>query len=325
MLLWPAFLNGYPLVFVDTASFLHQTTSAGPPVWDKPVIYGPLLHAFHWRTTLWLAVAAQALLLSWLLWLTARVLLGRSRICAHLVLVAELSVSTAAPWTASLLMPDMLAPALVLSTTLLGWGDGHPLERVGLVLIVVLAAAAHFSHLPLLGALLLALAASRRWRGLRDTAAALLAALLLVVITNAAFQGRAAVSPYGAVFALARMVADGPAARTVEARCPEMQWHLCRWAWRLPTDSDEFLWSPEGPTWTPRLDGALPGGPISFAPEAEAILRETLACEPWGVLRAAAANTVRQLFAVRTGDTLVPDHLPVSVGKQLALAFPAAG
>jgi hypothetical protein len=326
LLLWPAFLNGYPLVFVDTASYLYQTTATGLPIWDKPVVYGPLLHLLHWRTTLWPAAAAQALLLSWLLWLAARMLLGPAGIGAHLLLVAALSAGTAAPWFASLLMPDVLAPALALAVALLGWGDPRPLERAALVLVVVLAASAHLSHLPLLGALLAVLAASRRWRGLRDGAAALLAALLVVVATNAAFQGRAAVSPYGAVFALARLVADGPAARTVEALCPEAGWHLCRWAGgRLPTDSDEFLWSPDGPTWAPRLDGAQPSGPISLAPEAGTVLRETLAREPWAVLRAAAANTFRQLLASRTGDTLVPDHLAESVAVQLAPpAFPAA-
>lgn len=324
MLLWPAFLNGYPLVFVDTASFLHQTAVA-PPVWDKPVVYGPLLHALHWRLTLWPVAAAQALLLSWLLWLTGRMLRGRADdggARAHLLLVPALCAGTAAPWFASLPMPD--APALVLAVALLGWGEPRPVERAGLLLVAALAVAAHLAHLPLLGALLLALAASRRWRGLRDGAAALLAALLLVDATNAAFQGRAAVSPYGAVFALARLVADGPAARTIEARCPEAGWHLCRWAGRLPTDSDLFLWSPEGPVWAPRSDGAVPGGPISLAPEAGVVLREPLAREPWGVLAAAAANTARQLLAVRTGDTLGPDHLPESVAPQLALAFPPA-
>lgn len=326
LLLWPAFLNGYPLVFSDTGAFLEQTAAAFP-VWDKPMVYGPLLHAFHWRATLWGPAAAQALLLSWLLWLAAR--MGRretpdAAAAGHVLLVAALCIGTAAPWFASLLMPDVLAPALVLAVAVLGWGAPGPVVHAGLLLVVVLAAASHLAHLPLLAALLLPLADLRRWRGLRDGAAALLAALALLVATNAVFQGRAAVSPYGAVFALARVVADGPGARTVEARCPDAGWHLCRWAGRLPADSDEFLWSGDGPAWAPRLDGAQPGGPISFAPEAVVVLRETLAREPWAVLVAAAANTARQLAAAQVGDTLGPDHLPASVAVQLALAFPPA-
>ena len=53
VLLWPAWLNVYPLVFSDTGGFLHQTL--GPlMLWDKPWVYGPLLHLLHWRVTLWL-------------------------------------------------------------------------------------------------------------------------------------------------------------------------------------------------------------------------------------------------------------------------------
>ena len=54
LLAWPAVLNGYPLVFSDTGGFLHQTL--GPlMLWDKPWVYGPFLHLFHWRVSLWLS------------------------------------------------------------------------------------------------------------------------------------------------------------------------------------------------------------------------------------------------------------------------------
>ncbi|MBX6746044.1 MAG: hypothetical protein IRY87_28755, partial [Acetobacteraceae bacterium] len=121
LLLWPALLNRYPLVFSDTGAFLAQTVM-GWPVWDKPFIYGPLLHAFHWRVSLWLPVLAQGVLLSWLLWLVQRVVWGRAAAGWHLLLCAGLAALTAAPWFASLLMPDILAPALVLALFLLGFG-----------------------------------------------------------------------------------------------------------------------------------------------------------------------------------------------------------
>ena len=72
LLIWPAFFNGYPLLFSDSGAFLHQTL--GPlMLWDKPYIYGPFLHAFHWRISLWGPVIAQGLILSHLLWVTRRV------------------------------------------------------------------------------------------------------------------------------------------------------------------------------------------------------------------------------------------------------------
>jgi len=322
LLLWPAALNGYPLVFSDTGAFLAQTIEAWP-IWDKPFVYGPALHAFHWRVSLWLPLLAQGLALSWLLALVARVL---DAAWWHLPLCLGLVAWTAAPWFAALLIPDWLAPALVLAGFLLGWA-GPALsraERLGVAALATLAAASHLSHLPLAVALAALALLLRGWRaGLAVAAPAALAALLLLA-TNAAMHGRAALSPFGAVFALARLVADGPAARTIEARCPGAGWQLCRWAGRLPTEADQFLWSRDGPVWAPRTDGAQPGGPISLAPEAAAILAETLRREPAGVLRAVTTNALRQFALVRVGDALVPDNLGPSVARELALGFPAA-
>ena len=152
LLLWPAFLNGYPLVFSDTGAFLAQTAAAAPGLGQAgglraaaarlplaPLACGPRRRRRRCscpgccgapggcsgggprpgaRTCCW--------------W-------PRSAPC------------TAAPWFASLLMPDALAPALVLAVALLGWGDPRPWERAGLLLVVALAAAAHLAHLPLLG------------------------------------------------------------------------------------------------------------------------------------------------------------------------------
>ncbi|MFC7544304.1 hypothetical protein ACFQU2_39545 [Siccirubricoccus deserti] len=354
LLLWPAWLNHYPLVFSDTGAFLAQTIE-GWAIWDKPFVFGPALHAFHWRWSLWLPALAQGLALSWLLWLVQRVLardrpgrqhpgreaLGRRRPghdqartgpglespVRHLLLCAGLATLTAAPWFAALLIPDWLAPALVLAIFLLGFAGSaltRP-ERHALLALATLACAAHLSHLPLAMALaLLVLAVRRDWRPALACALPLVLALGLLVATNTLLHGRAAVSPFGAVFALARLVADGPAARTIAAHCPDSGWHLCAWAGRLPDDADAFLWSGDGPVWAPRRDGAHPGGPISLAPEAAAILRETLWREPLGVLRAAAGNALRQLAMARVGDALVPDNLGPSVARQLALGFPAA-
>jgi hypothetical protein len=330
LLLWPAALNHYPLVFSDTGALLAQTVQ-GWAIWDKPLVYGPLLHALHWRVTLWLPLAAQGLVLSWLLWLVQRSLaggsLGGATVGRHVLLCAGLAAATAAPWFAALLLPDWLAPALVLTLYLLGfaWEGLRPVERGGVALLALLAAAAHLSHLPIAAALvLLVLAVRRAWGPALRCALPLLGAMALLLATNAWAHGRWALSPYGAVFALARLVADGPAARTIEARCPEAGWHLCRWADRLPRDSDEFLWSGESPVWATRADGAAPAGPIALAPEAAAILAETLRREPLGVLRAATGNAWRQLGMARVGDTLGPENLQASVGRQLALGFPAA-
>ncbi len=63
LLIWPALLNGYPILFSDTQAFLVQ---GGRPfmLWDKPFVYGPVLTLLHAHVSLWGPVLAQGLMLS---------------------------------------------------------------------------------------------------------------------------------------------------------------------------------------------------------------------------------------------------------------------
>jgi hypothetical protein len=301
---WPAWLNGYPILFGDTNAFLAQTDIPAM-VWDKPWIYGPFLLAFHWGVTLWGPLLAVLLGLSHLLWLTQRAARGVARAGWHVALCAGLAGLTSAPWVASLLMPDILAPALVLCLYLLAFAKLARWETALLTLVATLCAAAHLSHLPLAAALIgLTLLLGWRLAPVLRAALPLGLALALLVATNWVGNGIASVSPYGSVFALARLVGDGPAARVIDAACPAAGWHMCRWAGRLPTDSDLFLWEQEGPVWAAREDGAEPGGAISLAPEASEIVGRTLRAYPLEVARLAAGNAWTQLFTARVGDVL---------------------
>ena len=324
LLLWPAILNGYPLLFSDTGAFLHQTL--GPlMIWDKPWIYGPFLHLFHWQVSLWLPAAAQALVVSWLLWLTQRVVRGRATALAHLGLTAGLAALTTAPFSVALLMPDILAPVAVLCLFLLGlgWDSLGRLERAALLLIGSVAIAAHLSHLPLALAMavMVGLLSLRVMPAMR-AALPLLAAVLLLLATNGIGHGRVSLSPHGSTFLLARLIADGPAARTIAAECPARGWYLCAWAGRLPSDSDVFLWSPDSPVnRDPEGRDRFLGGAL-LSDEAREIVGETLRREPLVVARAMAENALRQMLLVAIGDTLVADHLAAAVAPRIAEGFP---
>lgn len=328
LLVWPAFLNGYPLLFSDTGAFLHQT--APPPsgplvIWDKPHVYGPLLHLFHWRATLWGPVLAQGAMLSWLLWLTQRALRGRAGAAVHLGVCAGAAFLTTAPFTAALLMPDVFAPAVLVALLLLGFAR-QALSRAEAWMLALVAAAgiaAHLSHLPLAVAVLaLTLLLTRRIGPTARVTLPLLGAIAILLATNLWGHGRLALSPHGATFLLARLQADGPAAAVIRARCPESGWYLCAFADRLPMDSDAFLWAPDSPV--NRAPDATPRflGGAQLSAEAREIVREVLRAHPVEVAVAMLGNAMRQLVTATAGDTLVPDHLGVAVRPRIAEAFP---
>lgn len=314
VLLWPAFANGYPLLFSDTGAFLAQLL-APFMIWDKPWVYGPVLAVLSLKITLWLPALAQAVLVSWLVW---RVLeaMRMATPARHAVVLVGLSLATAAPWFVSLLMPDILAPATVLVLFLLAFPvlawRSWPLHLLGIFVI-----ASHLTHLVIAAACLSAVALVRP-RALPRLAIPVVGALALLFATNVIGHGRAGISPFGAVFALARLVEDGPARDHIHNVCPQADYRLCAWVGRLPPVADQFLWSPEGPVWT------TPGGPIALAEEAGRIVRATMREYPLEVAQAAFSNTFKQLITLRLDEVIGDYWLNEAVGLRLRAHYPAA-
>ncbi len=322
LLTWPAVLNGYPLVFIDTVSYLNHTTLPEPP-WDKTLVYGPFLHLFHWQTSLWPAVFAQGLIASHLVWLAQRMARGAATAGAHSLVCGALAGLTSAPWFLATLMPDAFTALAPLCLLLLGFGGLRGWETAWVALLGALAIAMHLSHLPTALAMLVLVALlARRWAPVVRAALPMGLALLLLLTANAATFGRAMLSPHGSVFLLARLQADGPAVATLRAHCPNSGWHLCAFLDRLPMDSDEFLWDGTSPL-NRNADGSPRAmGGVAGAAEARAIVAATLRDRPLEVARAMAGNAMRQLGLARVGDTLGNEHLALSARRPIAAAFP---
>jgi len=323
LLVWPALLNVYPIVFIDTVSYLNQTTLPELP-WDKTLAYGPFLHLFHWRLTLWPAVAAQGLIASHLFWLAQRGVRGEASPFAHLGLCLAVAALTSAPWFLATLMPDAFTGLAPLCLLLLAFGRLRAAETAWVTLIGALGLAVHLSHLPTaLALILLAALLARRPMPVLRAALPVVLALGFLLGSNAVAFGQATLSPHGVVFLLARLQADGPAVAVLRARCPDAGWHLCAFTERLPIDSDEFLWSGASPL-NSEPDGThRPMGGERGAPEAREIVAATLRDRPLEVASAMLHNTLAQLAQARVGDTLVDTYLSVSARRPIAASFPA--
>jgi hypothetical protein len=322
LLTWPALLNGYPLVFIDTVSYLNHTTLPEVP-WDKTQAYGPFLHLFHWQVSLWPAMAAQGMVASHLAWLAQRMARGAATPAAHVLVCGALGALTSAPWFLATLMPDAFTALAPLCLLLLAFGGLSRAEAAWVALLGALAVAAHLSHLPVALAMLALVALlARRVGPLARAALPVGLAVAFLLAANALAFGRATLSPHGAVFLLARLQGDGPAAAVIRARCPEAGWHLCAFADRLPMDSDEFLWDGTSPL-NRNADGSpRPMGGVAGAAEARDIVAATIRDRPVEVAAAMLHNTLSQLGLVRVGDTLGNEHLALSARRPIASAFP---
>lgn len=325
LLLWPAVLNGYPLLFGDTGVYIKDGIDHHVS-WPRPMFYGLFMLPLHLMRTTWPVIIAQAFIATSVLLATMRLFLPRLPPLALIPVTLVLTVGSSLPWFVSQLMPDLFAGLLVLVlAALLMLPPRLPLvAQIGAILFAAACITMHLSLLPLSLALIVTLWAYR-WFGLhslrwldivRGVAVPVLAAAVLIG-TNALLIGQPSISPYGKIFLLNRVLVDGPGVRALQRECPRSDWTLCAFKDEIPTitDEDDMLWGKNAV-----LDRA--GGYKVVAPQAWPIILSALRAEPGTMALEALSNTAVQFISFRSGDALLR---PSSFNDATwAAVFPAA-
>jgi hypothetical protein len=329
---WPAFYNGFPLVYGDTASYL-DTIDPRKTMWARQIFYTAFLRGLHWHVSLWPAVFVQSLLTAHLLYLAMRVLVPASRLATFAFVAGLLALASALPWHTAALLPDFFTAIVVLGLFVLAFGRERlsRLETVYLVLLTGLATVAHLSHIPLAVGLIVTIALTRfalRWRDRHRMVTALVLVLPVFAAAashlgiNYAVYRSFSLSPASSIWLLARFIGDGPARAYLHGQCPTRPFILCAYLDRLPSDSDEFLWGDD--SYHPVFAEA--GGYPALRDEAREIVNGTLATYPGWVLRAFLANTAREFIDVGTGGWInfPPEMLERPITRYIEAQFPRA-
>jgi hypothetical protein len=325
----PAVVNGYPVVFPDSEGYI-LAASTFRPLFIRAFGYSAFIGVTGGLLSLWLTVAAQAVLVAWLV--TRMVALESPRwpeawrMPVALALLAVVLLGHM-PWLAAWVQPDLFTGMMLLSLFLLVEHRGN-LPRVEQVLLVgVLAGSVtmHLTHPPLLagvgafalGALALAWlrrgARSLLLRARRTASLALVAAALgwgalgaANYITYKTFTG----SMGGSVFLFARLAADGDVATALRPECEAGKpWVACRFLHRFNLTADEFLWR----GWSPLPEMGHGRGFMREAAEINPVLIQRI-WPDW--LRESGRRALRQLGRFELGDGM-DDEGPWALGENL--------
>ncbi len=266
LLSWPAFFNGFPLLYPDSMTYVGDGRIVARAVFlhrfsdyygMRSFFYSLGILPLHWNRTLWPVAALECLLVAFLLWLVVRSFAPRKTILPYLVLVLLLSLFTGIGWYATLIMPDCLGPLLYLSIFLLVFARETLArwERVLLYPISWWAITSHATHL-LLAAflcmiLVLLLAVDRcdfrrRIRPVLEVAAIIALAAASQLALYSYLYGKPSLNGEQPPFLTARIIADGPGRWYLEKHCGDLRWAICNHVHNLPDDPDEFLWGDGG-------------------------------------------------------------------------------
>lgn len=244
MLLAPALWNGYPLLQWDTGGYLARWYE-GYLVPSRSTTFGLYLH-FGEDSAFWINLAFQALATLWVLQLTLRVL-GMAQPLRLLAIGLALTLTTALPWLASMLLTDIFAGLAVLALFILAvFGDRTTTpEKCLLFVLTAFAAATHSATLGVLLGLCLVgwmVRPFSRGRiaiaGLAQASLTVAAGALLLLSTNFALSGQVAWTPGGYGVAFGRMMQDGIVAHYLNDHCPQQHLKLCPYRNSLPDTAD---------------------------------------------------------------------------------------
>ena len=306
LLLAPASWNGFPLLQWDTGGYLARWYE-GYLVPSRAVVYGLILFAGV-PLAFWPVLLAQSAFTIWIVALTLRAHGLGNRPLLLLGVIAALSLFTTLPWLTSILLTDIFCGTSILALylLLLRPQSVSARERLGLIVLIAVAAATHSATLAVLIALIACAALAWLWRrtqievaDLARGVAALVLGAILVFGADLAVAHRLAWTPGGFALSFGRMLQDGIVKKYLDEYCPNAKLRLCAVKDRIPQDADTWFWGSDLFDQMGRFAG--------LGQEMETIAIESLVDYPGLQLQTAVIATLRQFIDVRTGEGVLED------------------
>jgi len=301
---WPAFYNGYPLLYPDTEGYLLMAET-GTKFWARSIYYGYVIYPLHLETSLWPVVFGQSLIAVDLAARSMRVVTGARSPALLLLVVVALALFSSLPWYTSFVMPDIFTAYLVICLFLLGFGGTRldRVERLYLFVLAVLSVAVHQGNVPLgiavAATVALVGAIAYGWRNaVRVALLPLIASAVgaaAVIGANVVYHGIERAGGYGVIFAFARLQSDGIVVPYLRETCGERNFAICPYIDELGDDHSSFLWSGDSPL--RRL-----GDVESWVDEADEIVRGAVAARPWATVKAMVRNAGALLLTPHAHD-----------------------
>jgi hypothetical protein len=245
-----AFYNGFPIVYSDTSTYIASGLELQTP-FDRPITYGLFLRLFSLNgLSLWFVIFFQGLILSYLIFLLVRQVIGEKLFLPFgLLTIIFLSFFTGLSWTVSQLMPDIFTSIALLCLILILLGAVKRRTLFFLYSLFFISVAMHMSHILLFSLILVSAFVLRNFILQKQNypkATLRIMILFLLTIASIVTMG-SALSKSKHVFFMGTMVDKGILKKYLDENCATYKYKLCTYKDSLPTTALDFIWKENSP------------------------------------------------------------------------------
>lgn len=254
ILQWVTFYNGYPIIYIDTATYLKSGFNLDTPA-DRPITYGIfcMVTSFY-KFSLFLTTFFQNLILSWLLLECFIKCLGKLQIRYFLITIIPISFLTGVCWVSNQIFADLFTSFIFLLAFLILTYSEVGKKKLGfLYFIFVWSVGSHLSHISitqlfLYASLPIAIFVSHNYLKLAKKIVIKRGVALILTGLSAILIMGAAISKSSPIFFTGKLCENGILKKYLDENCETTDFELCKLKNELTYNAADFVWSPQGAT-----------------------------------------------------------------------------
>jgi hypothetical protein len=252
MLCFLSIYNGFPLVFNNDTGMYIENAFNGVVASDRPIMYGLFIYFSSMVYSLWLVIAAQALIVALMVYYCFRYFTaGRTFLLSYLLFMAVVAFFMSASFEVSWLMPDIFTAIALLCVILLTGRKVKLRDKIIVSLIMVLSIGVHNSNFYTCTGLCLLLLFFKRIRIVYSTTRRILYTLSIILLgylnltfVHYLYSGELKSSRGGTIFLMSNLVEMGIVDIYLSENCDQRGFRICAYQGTLPNN---FLWSENSP------------------------------------------------------------------------------
>jgi hypothetical protein len=254
IILLPSIINGYPILFSDTGTYILSGLDPMVPV-DRPVFYGLFLRVTSLSISLWGTVISQSILVILFIVFMFKYIFGSAYVFRNsMITVALLSATTSLAYFTNHIVPDIFAPLVIIGVVLIASRPGLPVWLLCiLLLLLAFLNLVHLSNLlittsltviAIIGGLIFI---RKQWFRQRAKALLFLSVLtlsswILLPTVNHLMGAGFVTSRAKNIFMMGSLLENGLMGGYLDETCGEKGYEICNYLDSLPEHAHIFLW-----------------------------------------------------------------------------------